>query len=130
MSKIWKVESLFSTAMRLAGSRETGPLIEVTHHVKPWDTLGFEHSIHTRKRLEYSNPAATLMLSVEDFDLDYFKWGFGAFVSERMRQVMALDSSGVRFFEVDARDSASAPKSKGYQMMVVDALENVSDRHK
>jgi len=72
-------------------------------------------------------PPVQLRLSREDFDSDYFEWEPHIFVSERMRDAMALDSAGVRFFEVDASQSAPLPRSKNYQIMEVTATEDVSD---
>jgi len=72
-------------------------------------------------------PAVQLCLSREDFDSDYFEWESDIFVSERMRDAMALDLSGARFFEVDASQSAPLPRSKNYQIMKVTANEDVSD---
>jgi hypothetical protein len=72
-------------------------------------------------------PITQLKLSLETFDADYFQWGGWDFVSERMRDVMGLDPSAVRFFEVDASQSAPLPRSKNYQIMEVAVTEDVSD---
>ena len=62
-------------------------------------------------------PPAHLQLRVEDFDEDYFESDGCYFVSERFRQVMALDASTARYFDVDASWSAPLPRSKNYQIM-------------
>jgi hypothetical protein len=43
---------------------------------------------------------------------------------------MGSDSSAVRFFEVDASQSAPLPRSKNYQMMEVAVTEDVADPEK
>jgi hypothetical protein len=75
-------------------------------------------------------PVTKLKITRDDFSADFFKFGnFGAaFVSERLREVMDLRPSGVRFFDVDASQSAPLPRSKNYQVMEVAAVEDVSDR--
>jgi hypothetical protein len=75
-------------------------------------------------------PVAQLRVTLEDFDADYFSWSGRQFVSEKLRQIMALDSAAVRFFEVDASHSAPLSRSKNYQMMEIAAIENVADLHK
>jgi hypothetical protein len=72
-------------------------------------------------------PVAQLKITREEFDADYFSWGFNVFVSERLREVMAFDPSNVRFFEVDASYSAPLPRSKNYQIMEVAATADVVD---
>lgn len=72
-------------------------------------------------------PVAQLKITLDGFDADYFSWGLQHFVSERLRQVMALDSLAVRFFEVDSSYSAPLPRSKNYQIMEVAATEDVVD---
>lgn len=79
---------------------------------------------------ERPSPAAELTMRREDFDADYFTWGGCIFVSERMRQAMALDASEVRFFEVDTSQSAPLPRSKNYQMMEPTMMEDVLDPEK
>jgi hypothetical protein len=75
-------------------------------------------------------PVAQLKLTLEDFDADYFSWNGRYFVSERMRQAMALDASAVHFFDVDASWSAPLPRSKNYQLMEPAVIEDVSDPEK
>lgn len=68
-----------------------------------------------------------MALRVSSFNLDYFQWGGAIFVSKHMRQVMALDSAEVRFFEIDDSQSAPLPRSMNYQLMEPDVVEDVSD---
>lgn len=70
--------------------------------------------------------SARLILSVEDFDLDYFCRGF-TFVSEKMRHAMGLGPSEIQYFDVDASGSAPLPRSKNYRTMHVPVTEDVSD---
>ena len=70
-------------------------------------------------------PIARLKLTLEDFDADYFEFEANLFVSEKLRQVMALDPSAVRYFEVDSKLSAPLPRSKNYQIMGPIAFEDV-----
>src|ERR1700678_120825 len=71
----------------------------------------FALSLFWRHRQE-PIPPAHLQLRVEDFDEDYFESDGCYFVSERLRQVMALGPSTVRYFDVDASWSAPLPRSK------------------
>jgi hypothetical protein len=72
-------------------------------------------------------PVARLKITLDEFDDDFFTWGLERFVSQRLREVMALDSSTARFFEVDAGESAPLPRSKNYNIMEVAAIEDVLD---
>ena len=75
-------------------------------------------------------PILQLKVTHEEFDADFFVWEGREIVSERMRQAMALDPSEVRYFEIDASQSASLPRSKNYQVMEATVVENVSDVEK
>ncbi|MBV9510767.1 MAG: hypothetical protein JO303_10845 [Caulobacteraceae bacterium] len=75
-------------------------------------------------------PVVQLKLTLETFDADFFQWCSCNFVSERLRDAMALDSSTARFFEVDASSSEPLPRSKNYQVMEVAAVEDVLDPDK
>jgi hypothetical protein len=81
---------------------------------------------------ERSGPVPIIELAItnEEFDSDFFEWDGHYYVSERMRMAMALTPSAVRFFEVDAAQSAPLPRSKNYQAMQVLAFEDVSDPDK
>jgi hypothetical protein len=70
--------------------------------------------------------SAKLILTLEDFDLDYFGSGF-SFVSEKMRDAMALGPSDIQYFDVDSSQSAPLPRSKNYRIMHVPVTEDVSD---
>ena len=64
----------------------------------------------------------------EDFEGDYFNWCGCMFVSEKLRNAMALGASVVEFFEVDDSESAALPRSKKYRMMLPLLEDDVSDR--
>ena len=71
--------------------------------------------------------AAKLALTLETFDRDcFYSHGF-IFVSERMRNAMALGPSDIQYFDVDASESAPLPRSKNYRIMHVPVTEEVSD---
>ena len=70
---------------------------------------------------------AKLTLTLEDFERDCFCWNDLIFVSEKMRNVMALGPSDIQYFDVDASESAPLPRSKNYQTMHVPVTEDVSD---
>jgi hypothetical protein len=87
----------------------------------------FARDLYTRRMGDRPNPAAELIVTLEDFDKDFFNWCGSMFVSERMREIMALNASEARFFAVDASRSAPLPRSKNYQIMQPDIVDNVSD---
>jgi hypothetical protein len=74
-----------------------------------------------------SSPAAELVLTLEDFNVDWFDWLGSVFVSDRMRRAMALDQAEVRFFAVDDSKSAPLPRSKNYQIMEANVAQDVLD---
>jgi len=69
-----------------------------------------------------------LIMLREDFEDDYFTWGGCMFVSEKLRNAMALDASVVEFFAVEDSKSAALPRSKTYQMMLPLLEDEASDR--
>jgi hypothetical protein len=75
-------------------------------------------------------PIAQLKLTLQTFDIDCFMFESRTFVSERMRDAMALEPSAVQFFDVDASRSAPVPRSMNYKIMVVPVAEDVSDLSK
>jgi hypothetical protein len=89
--------------------------------------MEFSKSLYARVKLNHYSPAATLVLTLEDFNVDFFEWCGSAFVSERMRRVMALDPAEARFLTVDDSKSAPLPRSKNYQIMEPEAPERVLD---
>ncbi len=128
MTRIWVLEAQFATYLRFAGEgdEEEAP-ISVTHYVDTELLEDFAQSVHSGAMANRPDPAAELVLRLDDFDIDYFQWGGFRFVSERMRRAMALDPSDVRFFSVDARRSARLPRSMNYQIMDPAATETMSD---
>jgi hypothetical protein len=79
------------------------------------------------KWLPDHGPVWELRLTLDSFDIDCFGFDTCTLVSERMREAMNLDPSGVRFLDVDLSRSAPLPRSKKYQLMDITAVENVSD---
>jgi hypothetical protein len=128
MNYIWRLSTKFSTYLHLAAPTEDCETpITVTHNAYKNTIKDFNLGIYGGHIGDRPSPAAELIMAREDFDDDYFTWGGCMFVSERMRQVMALDFSEVRFFEVDASQSAPLPRSKSYQIMEPLVTEDVSD---
>lgn len=124
MIRIWQPETTFDVYLMFAEENA----IDITHHFPSSEFEEFAKSLYTRKfKLNRSSPAVTLVLTLDDFNVDFFEWGGSAFVSERMRQAMALDPVVVRFFEVDDSKSAPLVRSKNYQMMEPEVAEKVLD---
>lgn len=73
-------------------------------------------------------PRAKLILTLEDFDADCLFWNCLWLVSEKMRRAMALGSSDIQYFDVDASESAPLPQSKNYQIMHVPVTEYMTDQ--
>lgn len=71
--------------------------------------------------------AAKLVLTLENFDLDCFYWNGFTFVSEKMRNAMALGPTDIQYFDVDTSESAPLPRSKNYRTMHVPVTEDVCD---
>jgi hypothetical protein len=66
-------------------------------------------------------------MTLEDFQTDCFTWESRTFVSERMRNVMALGPDVIQYFDVDASESAPLPRSMNYKIMVIPVTEEASD---
>ena len=115
MKTIWIVMPLFPV-----GLVDHCVLSDGTDLIRPDLTAG-QHE--TRER-----PAAKLILTLEDFDADYFMWGGYTLVSEKMRRAMALGPSDIQYFDIDASESALLPKSKHYQIMHVPVTEYMTDQ--
>lgn len=130
MNRIWRFEGSFATDRALAGRPEGPEPLTITYFTLPGKADEFALSLYTRRIGKRPNPTAELVLTLEDFDKDFFRWCGSMFVSERMRDVMALGRSEARFFEVDASRSAPLPRSKNYQIMQPDKTEDVSDPEK
>lgn len=72
-------------------------------------------------------PMAKLKVTLEGFGVDCFTKSFFTFVSEKMRNAMALGPSEVQYFDVDTSQSALLPRSKHYQIMHIPVTEDISD---
>jgi hypothetical protein len=130
MTTIWRFDGSSATDFAFAVSRDGTKPITITHIMVPDKMREFAKSLYTRRLGDRPRPAAELILTLEDFDKDFFRWGGDMFVSERMREAMALDASEAQFFEVDASQSAPLPRSKNYQIMQPEITEELSDPEK
>ena len=72
-------------------------------------------------------PIAKILIKHDWFDFDFFTCEGSMFVSERMRQAMALDPAEVRYFDVDASASPPEVQSMNYQIMEPTMSEEVAD---
>jgi hypothetical protein len=112
---IWIVMPLFPV-----GLVDNCVLLDGTDLIRP-DLIAGQHEPSERQ-------TAKLILTLEDFDADYFMWGGYTLVSEKMRRAMALAPSDIQYFNVDASESAPLPKSKHYQIMHVPVTEYMPDQ--
>ena len=124
MMRIWRPETEFAVHVMFAEESAIG----ISFHFPSDEFAEFSKSLYTRSvKLNRFSPAATLVVALEDFNVDFFEWCGSTFVSERMRDAMALDLSTVRFLTVDDSHSAPLPRSKNYQIMEPQAAEEVLD---
>jgi hypothetical protein len=132
MKDFWSLRTTFETDMRFSIYVDGQNAIDVTHFVDLSDGQDpdVEIGIFGGHMGEQSTESATLILRLEDFDVDYFTWGGPMFVSERMRQAMALDSSEVRYIDIDDSQSAPLPRAKKYKMMEPLVYEDLMDPEK
>jgi hypothetical protein len=129
MSNIWKVDCRHSTFMHLAmPSDDCEDPIAVIHSVRGSSDPDRDIGIHGGRINTDVVRSVELTMRREDFEDDYFTWGGCMFVSQKLRNVMALDASVVEFFEVDDSNSAALPRSKNYQMMLPLLEDDASDR--
>jgi len=128
MSDILRMQTSFATYLKFSvEGPDCAPAIEVTHFVHRGELHNFETMFHGGHMGDRPAIAAELVLSLEDFDADFFSWGGCMFVSERMREVMAIAPSDIRFFEIDDSQSAPLPQSKNYWIMEPLVFEDVLD---
>jgi hypothetical protein len=125
---IWLLGDKYQTYMKLSEDVGKKNGIEVNHFINIKATKNADAAIGIfGGHLGPTTAPAQLILRLKDFDVDYFKWGGPMFVSERMRDVMALDPSEVNYIEVDDSKSARLPRSKKYQMMEPLIYEDMID---
>ena len=62
-------------------------------------------------------PTLKINFESKTFDWDFFTWHNLVFVSEHMREVMAIDPADVRFHEIDYLHSPQTPRRMKYQVM-------------
>jgi hypothetical protein len=132
MRDIWLLEATFETYMRFGRYDGDDNAIEVNHFVDLGDDQDpdVEIGIFGGHMGEQSTEAPALILRLEDFDVDYFTWGGPMFVSERMREAMALDPSEVQYIDIDDSESAPLPRSKKYKIMAPLVYEALMDPEK
>jgi len=79
-------------------------------------------------------PTARLEIALESFSLDLFCWVDSRsrhpylFVSQTLRDAMALVPQDVQYLPVDSSLSAPLPRSQNYMAMHVQEIETVADR--
>ena len=127
MNRIWLLEGSFATDLCFVPGADGVEPITITFFTAPGGQQEFAISLYTGRIGERPSPAAELILTLETFDKDFFKWGGSMFVSERMRQAMALDEPEVLFYQIDASRSAPLPRSKNYMIMQPGLEDDVSD---
>ena len=129
MNKIWRVSVRDSTFEHLAyPTDDCEDPISVIHSLRqaPSDP-DRDIGIHGGRINTDVVELVELVMLREDFGDDYFTWGGCMFVSEKMRNAMALDASVVEFLEVDDSQSAALPRSKNYQMMLPRLEDDLSE---
>jgi hypothetical protein len=98
------------------------------------DTIRVRPDAHEIAPSNFST--ARLELTLENFSLDCFYWVDCRslhpymFVSEALRDAMALDSRDVQYLTVNTRLSAPLPRSKNYMVMHPPAIEAISEPDK
>jgi len=132
MKDVWSLSTTLETDMRFGVYVDGQNAIEVNHFVDLSDNPvpDVEIGIFGGHIGKQSTESATLILRLEDFDVDYFTWGGPMFVSERMREAMALDPSEVQYIDVDDSQSAPLPRSKKYKIMEPLVYEDLMDPEK
>jgi len=130
MNKIWRVDYGEYRFIRLAmPSDDCENPVTVIHSLRQVPTdPDRDIGIHGGKINTDVVRSVELTVRRKDFGDDYFTWGGCMFVSEKLRNVMALPASVVEFFEVDDSKSAALPRSKKYQMMLPLLEDDASDR--
>jgi len=130
MNKIWLLEGSFATHLRFAPGADGAEPLTITFLTWPESMQEFAMGLYTGHNVERPSPAAEMILTLEDFDKDFFSWGGSMFVSERMLQAMALDEAQVRYYEIDDNRSAALVRSKNYMIMQPLLEDDVSDPEK
>jgi len=131
MTRIWELNTSFETYMSLSdpnGHRDVN--LSISTGVDKLNKMANYGRVFRRWSRDIDQKTYELEIPFEDFGADYFSWGGVLFVSERMRQAMALPASEVRFFDVDTSLSAPLPRSMNYQIMQPTMAQDVVDRKK
>jgi hypothetical protein len=127
LNNIWLFDGSFTTDLCFVPRADNAEPLTITFLTAPGGQQEFAMSLYTGRMVERPNPAAEVILTLEDFDTDFFTWGGSMFVSEHMRQAMALDEAEVRFYEIDDSRSAALARSKNYMIMQPQLEDDVSD---
>jgi hypothetical protein len=72
-------------------------------------------------------PDVQLNLTLDECSLDCFMWESWIFVSERLRNTMALQARAIQYFDIDASGSAPLARSMHYKIMNIPFTEDVSE---
>lgn len=127
MKKIWAVRDAIPTVMRLdPPTADLGLVGQLFCRILNGAELKLAEDCGGRERTK-PFPVAKIAIKIAEFDWDFFTCEGRMFVSERMRQVMALDPTDVRYFDVDATTSPAAVRSMNYQIMEPTVSEAVVD---
>jgi hypothetical protein len=102
-------------------------LNEVIRHCRVEDGGALNEKGYSSGKLKGSFPPIQLKLTMKTFDVDCFLWESSMFVSERLRQAMALEPLSIEYFAVDSSQSAPVPRSQNYMLMNIPIIEDVSD---
>jgi len=91
------------------------------------DEVSRAGSLITRDFRHEPYPVVELQLTLPEFGADCFLYNMLTYVSERMRDAMALGPSEIQYFDVDASSSAPLPRSKNYKVMNIPVVEDISN---
>jgi len=128
MKKIWAVREAIPTIIKLdPPTADCGLIGQILCRILNAAEIRSAEDCGGRERAT-PFPIAKIVFKLDDFDWDFFTCEGRMFVSERMRQVMALDPAEVRFFDVDASESPPEPRAMNYQIMEPAVAEDVTDR--
>lgn len=88
-----------------------------------WDVFNARQPVGTM----WTNfPLVRLKMSSDGFDVDCFDWEGYIFVSEKLRQALALNLSAVQYLEVDSSQSHPIPNAKRYEILNVPVVEEIA----
>ena len=127
MRNIWAVREAIPTVIKLdAPTADCGIIGQMFCRILNRAEITLAGDCGGRERAT-PFPVAKIAITINEFDWDFFTCEGRMFVSERMRQAMALDPADVRYFDVDARQSPPGPRGMDYQIMEPAVSDDVSD---